>query len=54
MSTDLFVAMLNQVMRRRRRPCSPQHRIEADLTQENRALVRSFFKAPVVAYIADG
>ena len=33
-----------------------QERIEADLIdiQNNRALVRSFFKAPDVAYIADG
>jgi hypothetical protein len=31
-------------------------RIEADLIdiQNNRALVRSFFKAPDVAYITDG
>jgi transposase len=35
---------------------SLQERIEADLIdiQNNRALVRSFFKAPDVAYIADG
>jgi transposase len=33
-----------------------QERIEADLIriQNDRALVRSFFKAPDVAYIADG
>ncbi len=29
-------------------------RIEADLININRALVRSFFKAPDVAYITDG
>src|SRR5882757_1413366 len=118
MSADLFVAMLKQIMRRRRKPLflvidslpahkaklvrdyvettkgklklyflpgyapelNPdelvwshmkrtgtakrplasnellQERIEADLIniQNNRALVRSFFKAPDVAYIADG
>src|SRR6266542_2288801 len=118
MSADLFVAMLKQIMRRRRRPLFlvldslPAHkakvvrdyveakdgklklyflpgyapelnpdelvwshmkrtgtakrplasnellheRIEADLIdiQNNRALVRSFFKAPDVAYITDG
>ena len=118
MSADLFVAMLKQIMRRRRKPLFlvidslPAHkaklvrdyvettngklklyflpgyapelnpdelvwshmkrtgtakrplasnellqdRIEADLIniQNNRALVRSFFKAPDVAYIADG
>ena len=33
-----------------------QDRIEADLIkiQKNRPLVRSFFKAPHVAYISDG
>src|SRR4249920_663521 len=118
MSADLFVAMLNQIMRRRRKPLflvidslpahkaklvrdyvettngklklyflpgyapelNPdelvwshmkrtgtakrplasnellQERIAADLIgiQNNRALVRSFFKAPDVAYITDG
>jgi transposase len=118
MSADLFVAMLKQIMRRRRKPLflvidslpahkaklvsdyvettkgklklyflpgyapelNPdelvwshmkrtgaakrplasnevlQERIEADLIriQNDRALVRSFFKAPDVAYIADG
>ncbi|MBI1775949.1 MAG: hypothetical protein HYR63_11440 [Proteobacteria bacterium] len=51
MSADLFVAMLKQVASSE----LLQERFEADLIgiQNNRALVRSFFKAPYFAYIAD-